>query len=81
MIRRDRELLARLSALNTYLGEVVVELLHRQDGGELPADGLRRLGGHLQQLTADVLARADELDAVVIDVPVADRPARLTTRE
>ncbi|WP_199430503.1 hypothetical protein [Qaidamihabitans albus] len=69
MIRKDRELLARLSALNTYLGEIVVELLHRQDGGELPADGLRQLGGHLQRLTTDLLARADELDAVVIDAP------------
>ncbi|MFF5986876.1 hypothetical protein [Prauserella flavalba] len=64
MIRRDRELLARLSAVNTHLGEAVVELLHRQDGGQLPADGLRLLGKHLQELTTDLIARADELDAI-----------------
>ncbi|PWV85763.1 3-hydroxyacyl-CoA dehydrogenase [Prauserella marina] len=69
MIRQDRELLARLSSVNTRLGEAVVELLHRQDGGLLPAEGLRALGHHLQGITADLLNRADELDAVVIDRP------------
>ncbi|MBK1786968.1 hypothetical protein [Prauserella cavernicola] len=64
MIRRDRELLARLSTVNTHLGEAVVELLHRQDGGRLPADGLRLLGHHLQDLTVDLIERADELDAI-----------------
>lgn len=67
MIRKDRELLARLSAMNSYLGEAVVELLRRQDGGELPAEGLRDLGAELQRFATDLLARADELDAVVID--------------
>ncbi|MFC4000505.1 hypothetical protein ACFS2C_10575 [Prauserella oleivorans] len=73
MIRRDRELLAHLSAVNARLGEAVVELLDRQDGGELPADGLRALGEHLQRVTTEVLKRAAELDAVVVDA--SDRPA------
>ncbi|MEU3271539.1 3-hydroxyacyl-CoA dehydrogenase NAD-binding domain-containing protein [Saccharomonospora sp. NPDC006951] len=73
MIRQDRELLARLSSVNTRLGEAVVELLHRQDNGLLPAEGLRALGHHLQGLTADLLNRADELDAVVIDCPHSPR--------
>lgn len=64
LIRRDRELLARLSAVNMRLGEAVVELIHHQDGGELPADGLRALGTHLRGLSTDLLNRADELDAV-----------------
>ncbi|PXY26957.1 hypothetical protein [Prauserella muralis] len=64
MIRKDRELLARLSAVNTRLGEAVVELIHHQDGGELPAAGLRALGIHLRGLSTDLLDRADELDAV-----------------
>lgn len=62
MICRDRELLARLARVNRHLGAVVVELMTRQDGGELPADGVRDLGRRLGALAADLLIRADELD-------------------
>jgi hypothetical protein len=40
VIERDRELLARVARVNTSLGEVVVELVAGQDGGELPAEGM-----------------------------------------
>lgn len=62
MIRRDRELLVNLSAVNTRLGEAVVELCAHQDGGELPAAGLRALGDNLQHVATRLLTRADELE-------------------
>lgn len=64
MIARDRELLARLMQVNTQLGRFTVDLLDRQDGGELPAEGLRPLGDYLVALGRDLLARATELEAV-----------------
>ncbi|GAA1228287.1 hypothetical protein GCM10009676_08280 [Prauserella halophila] len=63
MIRRDRELLVHLSAVNTRLGEAVVELCTHQDGGQLPADGLRALGEHLQHVATRLLTRASELES------------------
>ncbi|GAA1205014.1 hypothetical protein [Prauserella alba] len=65
MIRRDRELLVHLSAVNTRLGEAVVELCAHQDGGELPAEGLRALGDNLQHVATRLLTRASELDGGV----------------
>jgi hypothetical protein len=44
VIRSDCELLARLAGVNAYLGAAVVELVIRQDVGELPAEGVRDLG-------------------------------------
>jgi hypothetical protein len=89
MIERDRELLARAARVNTRLGVAVVELFEHQDGGELPASGVRELGKRLTQLGADFLARAEELDGkpvthVIIDAqptwhpvsPSAPDPAR-----
>lgn len=67
MIARDRELLARLIQFNTQLGKFTVEMLERQDGGELPADGVRALADYLGPLADDLRARAAELEAVVID--------------
>jgi hypothetical protein len=72
VIERDRELLARLARVNRHLGEVVVELMTGQDGGELPAAGVRDLGQRFVALGADLLARAEELDGnpvtrVIID--------------
>ncbi|MFF5992948.1 MULTISPECIES: hypothetical protein [Prauserella] len=66
MIARDRELLARLAQVNVHLGDVVVELMIHQDGGELPAEGLRQLAEVLGGITADLYARAAELDARMI---------------
>ena len=52
MIERDRELLARAARVNRHLGEVVVELMTGQDGGELPAAGVRELGQNLTEFGA-----------------------------
>lgn len=59
MIARDRELLARLGQVNASLGEVVLALMAAQDGGELPADGLREVGQALRTLAEDMIARTD----------------------
>ncbi|WP_341869001.1 hypothetical protein [Saccharomonospora piscinae] len=62
MIARDRELLARLARVNRDLGQVALRLMAAQDGGELPAGGLREVGEALSVLGGDMLARANELD-------------------
>jgi hypothetical protein len=64
MIERDRALLVRLRQVNQQLGAFVLDLFEHQDGGELPAAGLRDLGNGLVALGVDVLARADELDGL-----------------
>jgi hypothetical protein len=72
VIARDRELLARVARVNTRLGAVVLELFEHQDGGELPAAGVRELGQHLAGLAADLLARAEELDGRAVDRVIID---------
>jgi len=67
MIERDRELLAKVGRVNQHIGNVIVEMLTEQDGGELPADGVRDLGRNLAELGADLLARAAELDGRTIE--------------
>jgi hypothetical protein len=62
MIRRDRELLARLSVINQNLGEALLRMFSRQYGGELRADDLRRVGAQLADIGNDMVRRADELD-------------------
>ncbi len=72
MNERDRELLARVGRFNTNLGTVIVELMHRQDGGALPTDGLRMLADHLDALAtlaANFRARAAEIDGRVSETP------------
>ncbi|MCP2252375.1 hypothetical protein LY13_001114 [Prauserella aidingensis] len=73
MIARDRELLARLGQVNAGLGRAVVALMSAQDGGELPADGVRELAELLGGMSAELYQRAAELEGrraparVVID--------------
>lgn len=75
VIEKDRVLLARLAKVNRSLGAVVVELFGHQDGGELPAAGLRVLGELFSGLAADLIARAHELDRdLVILVDGGDCP-------
>jgi hypothetical protein len=64
VIARDRELLARVARVNTHVGEVVVELLTYYDDEARWADGLRELGVRFNGLVADLIARADEINAV-----------------
>ncbi|MEY7973762.1 hypothetical protein AB8O38_17335 [Saccharomonospora xinjiangensis] len=62
MIARDRELLTRLGKVNASIGEVALALMAAQDGGKLPADGLREVGEALRTLAIDMIARADEVN-------------------
>ncbi|PXY27445.1 hypothetical protein [Prauserella muralis] len=63
MIERDRELLARLQRFNAALGPAVMEMIHHQDGGELPADGLRELARQYRALADALDERAAEREA------------------
>ncbi|WP_019809719.1 hypothetical protein [Saccharomonospora halophila] len=62
MITKDRKLLARLATVNRNLGEVVIDLMQHQDGGELPADRLADMATALFTLAIDMASRAEELD-------------------
>ncbi|GAB3480151.1 hypothetical protein [Amycolatopsis cihanbeyliensis] len=62
MLGRDRELLIRVARVNRVLGAATVELLDNRRGGELPAEGLRSMGGHLAELGRALVERADEID-------------------
>jgi hypothetical protein len=72
VIERDRELLARLARVNNRIGAVTLELFEHQDGGELPAAGVRELGQLLAILAADLLARSAELDGRTIERVIID---------
>ena len=63
MIASDRELLTYLGRINQNFGLAVLELLHRLDGGDLPADGLRALADRLEEAVRACRKRADEIDA------------------
>lgn len=65
VIARDRQLLGHLARINRNLGLAIVELCDRQDGGELPVDGL--------------LALAERLDTAA--TACRDRAAELTTHQ
>lgn len=69
MIERDRELLRRLMLFNTHLGEVVVELMQRQDNGELPARDLHQLADRFDGAAAELRERAVELAALEDEPP------------
>ncbi|MCP2255496.1 hypothetical protein LY13_004272 [Prauserella aidingensis] len=77
MIARDRELLARVGQVNAGLGDAVVELMTRQDGGELSARHVRELAELLGGMAAELYQRAAELEGgetpsrVVIDAQQA----------
>lgn len=71
MIEKDRELMARAMRVNQSLGVATMMMLHRQDGGELPAGELRTVGEYLERLGADMIARAGELDAVHVQLPAS----------
>ncbi|WP_007026758.1 hypothetical protein [Saccharomonospora iraqiensis] len=72
MIARDRELLCRAAEVMHSFGPVVVELMQRQDGGELPAAPVREVGNAFVALAHDFLDRADELDARAIENRTAE---------
>lgn len=65
MINADRQLLSRLSAINQSMGEIVLRMIGRQDGGQLNPADLRAVGRQLALLGADMVRRADDLDRTV----------------
>jgi hypothetical protein len=74
VIEKDRALLNRLATLNIAMGEVVLRMVSRQDGGELDVVDLRMVGSELSQLGQDMLTRAAELDGprpVIVQSPPA----------
>lgn len=71
MIRRDRELLARMATVNTNLSEVLLHMLDRQGSDELNPDDLRNVGEAFRQLGVDMVSRADEIERTI------DRPPTL----
>ncbi len=68
MIEKDRILLTRAGQMNRNLGRILVEVMGRQGCGELPTGPLREVGQALRTLADDMIARADELDAVPAEV-------------
>lgn len=80
MIESDRRLLARLRRVNGGLGEVALALMAGQNGGELPARGLREVGEALCALGTDMLARADEINPQPALTGGRETPHALLTR-
>ena len=68
MMERDRTLLATMREVNQALGEVVVRMLPREQGAGLDPATLRAVGRGLVLLGQDMVRRAEELDAPVVDV-------------
>ena len=62
MHERDRELLARLSAVNRDCGEITLRLLTMQPDDQAYAMGLLHLGRAFSNLGDQLTARALELD-------------------
>jgi len=62
VIQRDVELLARMSQVNQALGEIVLRMLPRVQGGALDPVDLRAVGYGLVVLGQQMQRRADELD-------------------
>jgi hypothetical protein len=75
MIKVDRQLLSRLSAVNQSMGEIVLHMISREDGGQLNAADLRAVGRQLTLLGADMVRRADDLDRT--GCPALRRPMTL----
>lgn len=73
MIERDRALLARAATVNRSFGAVVVELMQRQDDGQLPAGPLREVGELLAGLGREFIDRAAEIEqAPAVDARVVE---------
>jgi hypothetical protein len=77
----DAELLSRLSAANTAMGAVVLVLLESWrndlDGGLPPTVEFRSLGTDLIALGRDLIARADQVDAIT-QQPQSDQGGETT---
>lgn len=68
MIQRDHDLMVRVTKSNRHLGEAMLEAMNARNN-ETQAVGLREIGRHLGELSADLLARAAELDGRTLEYP------------
>lgn len=67
--RRGHEVLGHLMTANTGMGHAIVRMqAHEAEHGHLPPDELRVLAGLLQDVAAELIALAAQLDQPVIDV-------------
>lgn len=71
MIGPDHDLMARAAKANRHLGEAMLEALNAPTD-ELRAVGLREVGRHLGELSADLLAYAEKLEGNPVDVVIID---------
>lgn len=62
------DVLTRVANLTNRIGPLLVELLNYPDADE-QAEQLRQLGRHVGSLSAELLARAAELDGRVVEQP------------
>lgn len=69
MIQRDQHLLARLAHVQHQLDPAVAELMAHRHTGTLPPDTLRALGELLGGMSADLYARAAEIDGRIAEPP------------
>lgn len=62
------DVLSRVADLTSRIGPLLVELLNHPDVAE-QAEQVRALGQHVGSLSAELLARAAELDGRVVEQP------------
>lgn len=68
MVEPVADVLTRVADITGRIGPLLVELLNHPDTVET-AEQLRRLGGHVGSLSAELLARAAELDGRAVEPP------------
>lgn len=62
------DVLTRAAQMNRQIGPLLIELLNTPEVPE-QTEQLRELGQHLGSLSAEVLARAAELDGRLVEAP------------
>jgi len=64
VLKRDRELFARIAAVNRACGEITIRLLSMQPDEEAYASGLLQLGQAFQHLGSELAERATDLTSM-----------------
>jgi len=70
VLKRDRELLARVAQVHRATGDITLELLALEIDDKAYSLGLRQIGQAFGQLATELVARAEELNASTADTPV-----------
>jgi SAM-dependent MidA family methyltransferase len=71
MIAADHDLMMRATKANRHLGEALLEALNAPTE-DLRAVGVREIGRHLGELSADLLAYAERLEGGTVDAVIID---------